>query len=216
MNYYPHHIGDFNNATRNLSWTQKMAYRELIEFYYDQESPITANLADIEFRLGAHTQEQKDAIKTVLEHYFTFDNDCWRHERCDAEIAHYQDKKASRSKAGKASAAKRARTQQVLNKTQLTSNQEPKTKNQTFNKPSLQDCIDHIAGKVKDPRHTAEEFYNHYEACNWMIKGGVKMNKWRSALTGWVNRGKKYEASRRDNTANRSDKNDQALRELYS
>lgn len=217
MNYYPHHIGDFNNATRNLTWTQKMAYRELIEFYYDKESPIPNNMDHVQFRLGASTEEQKNAITLVLNYFFTLtaDGEYWTHTRCDEEIAHYQSKRLNQSKAGKASAAKRSKAQQTLNKRQPTSNQEPTTSNH-FIKPSLEDCIDHIAGKVTNSTQVGQAFYDHYEAAGWMIKGGVKMKKWRSALNGWVTRGRQYEEDKRIRNGSKSDKNDQALRELYN
>ena len=217
MNYYPHHIGDFNSATRNLSWTQKFAYRELIEFYYDSEKPIFNNLDDICFRVGAKTEEQKDAVNLVLKHFFREDGDYYYHDRCEAEILHYKSKRESQSKAGKASAAARKATkeQRTLNVRQPTNNHKPKTSNQ-FKRPTLQDCADHIAGKVNNPMSTAEEFYNHFEASGWMVKGGVKMKSWRAALNGWVTRGQKYEANRRNQTTNKSDKNDEALRKLYS
>lgn len=219
MNYYPHHIGDFNSATRNLSWTQKFAYRELIEFYYDSEKPISNNLDDIYFRVGAKTEEQKDAVKLVLKHFFREEGDYYYHDRCEAEISHYKSKRESQSKAGKASAAARKATkvQRPLNESEPTSNQNQKPVTRTkFIKPTLQDCSDHIAGKVNNPKSTAEEFFNHFEASGWMVKGGVKMKSWRAALNGWVTRGEKYEADRRNKTATKSDKNDEALRKLYS
>lgn len=224
MNFYPHHIGDFNSATRNLTWTQKLAYRELIELYYDKESPILNNIDDLQFRLGARTEEQKNAITLMLEHFFTLsDNgEYWTHARCDGEIAHYQSKRLNQSKAGKASAAKRSKaertlneSEQMLNKREPTSNQELGTKNQ-FIKPSLEDCVDHIAGKVTNSTQVGQAFYDHYEASGWMIKGGVQMKKWRSALNAWVTRGKQYEEDKRIRAGSKSDKNDQALRELYN
>lgn len=43
MNYYQHHIGDFNNATRHLSLVERAIYRDLLDMYYDTEKPIDAS-----------------------------------------------------------------------------------------------------------------------------------------------------------------------------
>lgn len=222
MHYYPHHIGDFNAATRNLSWLEKHSYRELIELYYDTEQPIENKLDELFFLLGADTEDKKQAIKVVLKYFFKLEGEYYVNERCEKEISEYRKKISSASKAGKASARKRKQKKnerplnaRLTNQEPRTNNQEPITKNR-FQKPTMEDCADHIAGKVNNPTATAEEFYNHFEASGWMIKGGVKMKSWRAALNGWVTRGEKYEANRRNQTTTKSDKNDEALRKLYS
>jgi len=83
MNYYPHHIGDFNSATRNCSWIQKWAYRELLELYYDQEKPIGSDAEKLYFTLGATSAEKKDAINVVLKHFFERVGNCYVNSRCD-------------------------------------------------------------------------------------------------------------------------------------
>jgi len=220
MYYYSHHIGDFNAATRNLSWIQKHSYRELIELYYDREQPLENDMEDIYFRLGADSEEKKTAIQIVLKHFFQLEGNHYHNQRGDLEIAEYQNKISMASRAGKASAAKRKATKaqrqlntRSTNQEPLTSNHEPRT---NFKKPTLKECADHVAGKVNNPVETGEEFYNHFEASGWMVKGGVKMKSWRAALNSWVTRGKKYEESKRSKSASKSDKNDQALRELYN
>jgi len=44
MNYYPHHIGDFNSATRHLTRIERSVYRDLIELYYDTEAPLSRDV----------------------------------------------------------------------------------------------------------------------------------------------------------------------------
>jgi uncharacterized protein YdaU (DUF1376 family) len=224
MNYYPHHIGDFNSATRNLTWIQKWAYRELLELYYDQERAIANDMELIYFKLGARNAEQKEAISIVLKHFFKpVSNDsgvkCFVNARCDEEIAHYQKKQMSQSKAGLASAAARKATtvKQPLNKRQPTKNQnqEPVTRT-IFKKPTIEECVEHIALKAQNPAAVADSFYNHFEASGWMVKGGVKMKSWKAALNGWVTRGIEYEANKRNISTSKSDRNDNALRELYA
>lgn len=133
MNHYPHHIGDFNNATRHSTVVERAFYRELIELYYFTEKPIPAG--DFEWlakRCLAKSDDEKAALKAVLDEFFKLDDGVYRHNRCDAEILIYKDKIEKAQKAGKMSALSRAK--QTLNTrstpVQPTKNQEPLTKNQ--------------------------------------------------------------------------------------
>ncbi|MGE8450704.1 MAG: DUF1376 domain-containing protein, partial [Pseudomonadales bacterium] len=38
MNHYPHHIGDFNTATRHLSRLERAIYRDMRDMYCDTEA----------------------------------------------------------------------------------------------------------------------------------------------------------------------------------
>lgn len=138
MNYYPHHIADFNNATRHLTVVERAFYRELIELYYTTEKPLPANDFDALARVVlARSDDEKAALRAVLSEFFTLDGDLYRNKRCDAEILVYQEKLANSSKAGKASAL--ARAKQKVNKrstgvkqpfNDCATNQEPITNNQ--------------------------------------------------------------------------------------
>lgn len=69
MNYYQHHIGDFNNATRHLSLIERAIYRDLLDMYYDTEKAIDATSIDrLARRLQCTTEEQK-ALKYVLDEF---------------------------------------------------------------------------------------------------------------------------------------------------
>lgn len=73
MNYYQHHIGDFNNATRHLSLVERAIYRDLLDMYYDTEKPIDAsNLERLARRLQCATEDQTAALKYVLEEFLLF------------------------------------------------------------------------------------------------------------------------------------------------
>lgn len=108
MNHYPHHIADFNSATRHLTLVERALYRDLIEYYYDTEKPI--DMADwpmIERKLMARTDEEKKALAYVCQEFFISDGNLYRHPRCDEEIAKYRSKLDMESRAGKASASAR-------------------------------------------------------------------------------------------------------------
>lgn len=116
MKHYPHHIGDFNNATRHLTRLERSVYRDMLDLYYDTEQPLTLDLADLCRKLIARSNEESTAVEQVLNEFFTETPDGWFHERCDAEIAAYRANNSQRALAGKASAeAKRLRKEQALN-----------------------------------------------------------------------------------------------------
>jgi uncharacterized protein YdaU (DUF1376 family) len=107
MNHYPHHIGDFNNATRHLTRVERSLYRDLLELYYDTEQPLNVDVAKIARRVLATTEVEREALNVVLDEFFSLQADGWHNARCDEEIAKYQGQIEQASRAGKASAAKR-------------------------------------------------------------------------------------------------------------
>lgn len=137
MNFYPHHISDFNNATRHLTRVERSVYRDLIELYYDTENVLTKDFEKLARKILATSDEEKTALRDVLTEFFTLNDDGYFHDRCDAEIAKYRANTSAKARAGIASAAARkqksTRVQHVLNTRetheQLTNNQEPLTNN---------------------------------------------------------------------------------------
>ena len=107
MNHYPHHIGDFNNATRHLTRVERSLYRDMLELYYDTEQPLNRDAAKIARRVLASSEDEREALSVVLDEFFVLQDDGWHNARCDAEIAKYQGQIEQASRAGKASAAKR-------------------------------------------------------------------------------------------------------------
>lgn len=109
MNYYQHHIGDFNNATRHLSLIERAIYRDLLDMYYDTENAIDASSLDrLARRLQCSTAEQIECLRYVLEEFFTLEDGSYVNKRCEREIAEFHGKRKQASEAGKASAQKRA------------------------------------------------------------------------------------------------------------
>lgn len=137
MNYYPHHIGDFDKATRHLTRTERSIYRDLIDVYYDTERPLTTDRAALCRLVIARTDEERAAVDQVLAEFFTETDDGWFHDRCEEELAKYRKKGSAASNAGKASAARRSTNaqqpsngnptvvEQTLNDRATNQNQEP-------------------------------------------------------------------------------------------
>jgi uncharacterized protein YdaU (DUF1376 family) len=159
MNYYPHHIGDFDRATRHLTRLERSIYRDLLELYYDTEEPLTLDRAALCRKILARTEEEATAVEQMLNEFFTKTEQGWYHERCEAEIEKYKLNNGQKSKAGKASAEKRAAKKQEAINARSTAvetpvqqtnngsatNQEPVTNNQEPNKKTRAPSFDGLA-----------------------------------------------------------------------
>lgn len=114
MKHYPHHISDFNQATRHLNRFERSIYRDLIELYYDIEGQLTHDVEWICKKILANGEST--AVETSLNEFFIKTPDGWYHERCEAEIEKYKNNTSQKALAGKASALKKAaKRQQALN-----------------------------------------------------------------------------------------------------
>lgn len=146
MKHYPHHMGDFDRATRHLTRLERSVYRDLIEMYYDTEQPLPLDQAIICRKIIARSDEESTAVEQTLNEFFIKTPTGWYHERCEEEIEKFRSNNSQKAQAGKASAAKRAlKRQQALNgrstsvptpvdlpldERSATINQEPSTINQ--------------------------------------------------------------------------------------
>lgn len=86
MNYYPFHIGDYVSATRHLTWAEDAAYRRLLDTYYTTEKPLPAELRAVCRLVLASTDEQREAVRVVLDEFFELTGAGWINARADAEI----------------------------------------------------------------------------------------------------------------------------------
>jgi uncharacterized protein YdaU (DUF1376 family) len=89
MNYYDHHIRDYDAATAHLSWEQDLAYTRLLRWYYRKELPIPADVSEACRQVRATTKPQKAAVASVLQEFFVLQGDGWHQEKCDEAIANY-------------------------------------------------------------------------------------------------------------------------------
>jgi len=134
MHYYQHHIGDYRAATAHLTNDEDLAYRRLLDMYYDTEQKIPADTDWVARRIRMDVT----VVESVLVDMFQEDDDGWFHSRCEREIEAFKGKLETASKAGKASAAKRAAeklnarsttVQPTINHKPLTINHKPLTIN---------------------------------------------------------------------------------------
>jgi uncharacterized protein YdaU (DUF1376 family) len=124
MNFYPFHIGDYISHTSHLTDAEDLAYRRMIDLYYQSEQPFNDSST-----VARRIRTTVEVVEIVLHEFFTFEDDnCWHNKRIDEEISKYHDRLNQASKAGKASAE--ARFNKRSTSVQPTKNQEPRTKNQ--------------------------------------------------------------------------------------
>jgi len=108
MHYYQFNIGDYAKATRHLSNTEDLAYRRLIDLYYDKEQPLIKDVSKLSRLINM--RENHEEIKTVLEDFFTETEEGYQQSRIDSEIANYHAKAdAARANGKKGGRPKKAK-----------------------------------------------------------------------------------------------------------
>lgn len=116
MKHYPHHIRDFNQATRHLTRIERSVYRDLMDLYYDTEKMLTLDMKALCRLVLARSDEESTAVEQVLSEFFTETQTGWYHERCEAELDAYRANTSQKAMAGKASAeAKRLKKLEAQN-----------------------------------------------------------------------------------------------------
>ena len=135
MHYYQFHIGDYRAATAHLSNEEDLAYRRLLDMYYDTEQPIPEDIQWVSRRIRVDAS----VIRDVLNDMFCKDeNGAWRHKRVDQEIAKYKvieaRNKANGSKGGRPKNPEKPSGLPVESHTEptvkATNNHKPRTNNQ--------------------------------------------------------------------------------------
>ena len=91
MNYYPFHMGDYAVHTGHLDLLEDLAYRRCLDFYYLHESPLPKDVTKLAklIRMPDHAA----VVRDVLNEFFIQEDDCWRHLRCDEELAKMKEKR---------------------------------------------------------------------------------------------------------------------------
>ena len=102
MHYYQHNIGDYRRDTAHLTLLEHGVYRQLMDQYYLNEKPLPLDLDKLYRLMSVHTEEEKNAIKNVLEDFFMEVKDGYTHKRCQVAIAEYHSQIEKKVKASNA------------------------------------------------------------------------------------------------------------------
>lgn len=139
MRHFNHHIGDYAAATQHLSFVEDAAYHRMMRLYYQTEKPLLSDLKGLARLLGARTKEEKEAVATIANEFFTLESDGWHQRRCDAEIARYQEKSQKASEAGRKGGRPRRTDKPLENKeTTEADASPPETERSPDQKPTTQ------------------------------------------------------------------------------
>lgn len=163
MNFYKHHLGDYDGHTNHLSWDEDMAYTRLLRSYYRREGPIPASQACRVAR--AIEPRHAEAVAAVLSEFFVADGDVWRNKRADEEIAAYQAQASTNRRIA------RERTVQ-------------RTVNETLTKGLPNQ--NQIPEPIKEGRSPKEELI-WADGLKFLMEGGTPEPQARSALGRMVN-----------------------------
>lgn len=115
MHYYQFNIADYRKDTQHLTPIEHYIYRELMDWYYLDESPIPKKTQPVLRRLRLVSENNQD-LQNVLDEFFTQSDEGWIHGRIEAEITEYRKKaetaRANGSKGGRPKKPKK--TQPVI------------------------------------------------------------------------------------------------------
>lgn len=147
MNFYPFHIGDYISHTSHLSDLEDLAYRRMMDLYYQLEKPFHQSL-DIARKI----RSTQAIVDQLLPEFFEWNEEdqSWHSKRADEEIAKYRDRLNKASKAGKASVEARMNTR--LTAVEPTKNQEPRTNNHKTNTKTPDGVSDSVWNDFKKLR----------------------------------------------------------------
>jgi len=102
MHYYQFHIGDYRAATAHLSNEEDLAYRRLLDMYYDMEGPLPGDTQWVARRIRV---DNETVLNVLFDMFEQTENGLWKHNRADKEIAKYKAiearNKANGSKGGR-------------------------------------------------------------------------------------------------------------------
>lgn len=167
MHYYQFNIGDYAKATRHLSNVEDLAYRRIIDIYYDTEKPITTDIEKLSRLLNM--RDNKQEVQNVLNDFFTKTEIGYVQKRIESDISGFREKadtaRANGKKGGRPrkadsnpeeSKGKTKKTQPVYlanpeetglkaNQEPITNNHKPITKNKDLSDESEYVCKD---GKI--------------------------------------------------------------------
>lgn len=178
MHYYSFNIGDYASHTRHLEPLEDLAYRRILDMYYLHEQPLNECSTTVA-RLINMRKNVKEVELVLNEFFLLVKGVGWTNPRADAEIAKFHSKLESASKAGKASAQRRANNRST--DVQLNKKQEPRTSNQ---EPEKTNTTTAAVAAVSVPKKSAavpdQNFERFWEAYDYKLSRHKALKAWQS------------------------------------
>jgi uncharacterized protein YdaU (DUF1376 family) len=194
MHYYQFNIGDYRSATAHLSNEEDLAYRRLLDMYYDTEQKIPIDTQWVARRIRV----EPVVVRDVLNDMFVQHEDGWFHARCADVIEQYHAMAEKNRANGRLGGRKKnpvgsdshPNAKATINDKPITINQEPLVKKQrgtrlpqdfVFPKEWAEFC--HEQRSDLNIQKTFDSFKDY-----WVSKpgaGGVKLD-WFATWRNWV------------------------------
>jgi uncharacterized protein YdaU (DUF1376 family) len=90
VNFYEHHINDYDEATAHLTAVEDGIYSRMIRKYFAKEQPLTGDVPALQRLMRARNDEEKQAVVDILAEFFTLEEDgCYHQKTCDEVLATY-------------------------------------------------------------------------------------------------------------------------------
>jgi uncharacterized protein YdaU (DUF1376 family) len=154
MHYYRHHIGDFLKDTGHLSNDQMGIYLRMLWKYYLDEKPLHNDCESIAFAM----RSDEKTVHLILRHFFVLQDDGWRHNRCDKEIADFHGKKEKAANSANArwngEKSMRTHTERNADAPVFNANHKPITNNQEPIKEYICPPAGEPESKIPDCKHS--------------------------------------------------------------
>jgi uncharacterized protein YdaU (DUF1376 family) len=90
MNYFEHHIGDYDEATSHLTACEDGIYSRLIRKYMAKEQPLPNDIPALCRLVRARSREEKNAVASILAEFFYLVGDVWHQKTCDEAIEKFR------------------------------------------------------------------------------------------------------------------------------
>ena len=90
MHYFKFNLKDYSFATRYFDYVHHGAYLQLMSLYYETEKPIPLDIKVVLKLVTARNEEEVEAVKHVLENFFTKSDEGYIQKRCEVEIEAFQ------------------------------------------------------------------------------------------------------------------------------
>lgn len=90
MNYFEHHIGDYDEATSHLTACEDGIYCRLIRKYMAKEQPLPDDLPALQRLVRARSREEKNAVAAILTEFFYLADGFWHQKTCDEAIEKFR------------------------------------------------------------------------------------------------------------------------------
>jgi uncharacterized protein YdaU (DUF1376 family) len=94
VHYYQFNIADYRKDTGHLLTLEHGIYRQLLDWYYLDESPIPLETQWVIRRLRLGSESDTEGLNNILSEFFIKRDDGYHHSRCDMEIAGYHELRA--------------------------------------------------------------------------------------------------------------------------